>query len=76
MTLLLLIGLTLGRFTHPSSACRPRMKQIAIAGNAESIDHNRSLSGSKNGITSRLGRDADDLISLPSSMSLLGFAFR
>jgi len=52
------------------------MKQIDIPGNAESIDHKRLLSGSKNGITSRLGRDADDLISLPSSMSLLGFAFR
>ena len=52
------------------------MKQIGISGNAESIDHKRSLSGSKKGITSRLERNADDLISLPSSMSLLGFAFR
>ena len=51
------------------------MKQIDIPGNAESIDHKRSLPGSKRGITSRLGRDADDLISLPSSMSLLGFRF-
>ena len=52
------------------------MKQIDIPGNAESIDHERSLSGNRSGITSRLGRDADDLISLPSSMSLLGFTFR
>ena len=52
------------------------MKQIDIPGNAESIDHKRSLSGGKTGITSRLGRDADDLISLPSSMSLLGFTLR
>ena len=52
------------------------MKQIGIPGNAESIDHKRSLSWSKSRITSRLERDADDLISLPSSMSLLGFTFR
>ena len=52
------------------------MKQIDIPGNVESIDYKRSLCGSKSGITSQLGRDADDLISLPSSMSLLGFTFR
>ena len=51
------------------------MKQIDIPGNAESIDHRRSLSGRKSETTSRLGCDADDLISLPSSMSLLGFTF-
>jgi len=52
------------------------MKQIDILGNAESNDHKHSLSRRKSEITSRLGRDADDLISLPSSMSLLGFTFR
>jgi hypothetical protein len=52
------------------------MKQIDIPGNAESIDHKRLRSGSKTGITSQLKRDADDLISLPSGMSLLGFTSR
>ena len=52
------------------------MKQIDIPGNAESIDYKRPLFGTKTGLTSRLGRDAEDLISLPSSMSLLGFTFR
>jgi hypothetical protein len=52
------------------------MKQIGIPGNAESIDLRRSQSGRNSGITSWLGRDADDLISLPSSMSLLGLPYR
>jgi len=52
------------------------MKQIDIPGNAESIDHKRLLSVSKSEITPWFGGGPDDLISLPSGMSLLGFTFR